>query len=175
MAQSRWPDLVFADEAPRASLSRAVAAGRLRRIGRGIYTSSTEPLEVVTRRKLAQILAHEFPGAVIVDRSARSGLPDVRGNLYVDHRRDRPLPRPGPGPLPGDAPLPDGVYLSSPARGLLDNTAGRGRRFLSTDEIEGWIADLLLQHGESRLNQLRDGARDVARQTDRMSRSEEHT
>jgi fido (protein-threonine AMPylation protein) len=177
MAQSRWPDLVFADEAPRASLSRAVAAGRLRRIGRGIYTSSTEPLEVVTRRRLPQILAHEFPGAVIVDRSARSGLPDVHGNLYVDHRRDRPLalpgvviaPRPGPGPLPGDALLPDGVYLSSPGRGLLDNAAGRGRRFLSTDEIEAWIADLLLQHGESRLNQTRDGARDVARQTDRMS------
>jgi hypothetical protein len=176
MAPSRWPDLVFADEAPRASLSRAVAAGRLRRIGRGIYTSSTESLEVVTRRRLPQILAHEFPGAVIVDRSARSGLPDVHGNLCVDHRRDRPLalpgvviaPRPGPGPLPGDAPLPDGVYLSSPARGLLDNAAGRGRRFLATDEIEGWIADLLLQHGESRLNQIRDGARDVARQTDRM-------
>jgi hypothetical protein len=177
MAPSRWPDLVFADEAPRASLSRAVAAGRLRRIGRGIYTSSTEPLEVVTRRRLPQILAHEFPGAVIVDRSARSGLPDVHGNIYVDHRRDRPLalpgvviaPRPGPGPLPGDVLLPDGVYLSSPGRGLLDNAAGRGQRFLSIDEIEGWIADLLLQHGESRLNRIRDVARDVARQTDRMS------
>jgi hypothetical protein len=176
MARSGWPDLVFSDQARRESLSRAVAAGRLRRIARGIYTSSVDEPEAVTRRHLPRIVGHEFPGAVIVDRSARTGLAAAGGDLYVDHHRDRPLalpgvvirPRPGPGPLPGDIALPDGAYLSSPARGLIDNLAGRGRRFLSRDEIEDWVAELVLRTGPDGLGEIRDLARDVARQADRM-------
>ena len=181
MARSGWPDLVFSDQARRESLSRAVAAGRLRRLARGIYTSSVDQPETVTRRHLPRILGHEFPGAVIVDRSARTGLAGVGGDLYVDHRRDRPLalpglvirPRPGPGPLPGDVALPDGAYLSSPARGLIDNLAGRGRRFLSRSEVESWVADLLTQDGPECLAEIRDLAGDVARQTHRMAAFEQ--
>lgn len=176
MARSVWPELIFADEAPRESLSRAVTAGRLRRITRGVYTSSNDALEAVTRRHLPQIVAHEFPGAVLIDASARSGRPSANGDLYVDHGRDRPLhlpavtirPRRGPGPMTGDIALPDGVYLSSPARGLMDNLAGRGQRFLSDAKIEDWIADIVLKQGERRLNETRDLAREIAINTDRM-------
>ena len=176
MARSGWPDLVFADGARRETLSRAVAAGRLRRIARGIYTPSPDPIEVVTALHLRQIVAHEFPGAVFVDRSARTALPDGSGNLYLDHRRDRPLalpgvvvrPRPGPGPLPGDAAQFEGLHLSSPARGLIDNLAGRGPRFLSTADVERWVIDLRDQQGEKGLREIRDLAREVARLTDRM-------
>jgi hypothetical protein len=176
MARSGWPDLVFSNGARREILSRAVTAGRLRRIDRGIYTPSADPLEVVTRRHLEEIVAHEFPGAVIVDRSARTELAGAGGDLYVDHRRDRPLelpgvvirPRPGPGPLPGDIALPGGIHLSSPARGLIDNLAGRGRRFLSRQEVEAWIAELRLSDDPGRLDKTMGLARDIARQTDRM-------
>ena len=44
MGRSVWPELIFADEAPRESLSRAVTAGRLRRIARGVDQHSARKL-----------------------------------------------------------------------------------------------------------------------------------
>jgi hypothetical protein len=121
-----------------------------------------------------QLVARAFPGAVIVDRSARAGSPDGSGYLYVDHPRRRTLalpglvivPRSGPGPLPGDQAL-DGSYVSSTARGLLDNLAGGGSRCLSRLELEAWITEIATRHGEPRLNALRDQAREIAVATGR--------
>lgn len=171
---TRWPDIVFASDWRLATLSEATRAGRLRRIARGIYTPSTDPVEAVVRRSWMRILARAFPGAVIVDRSTRAGSPDSSGYLYVDHPRRRALalpglvivPRSGPGPLPGDQAL-DGSHVSSTARGLLDNLAGRGSRCLSREEIEAWITEIATRHGEPRLNALRDQAREIALATGR--------
>ncbi|MDQ3690227.1 MAG: hypothetical protein M3406_09380, partial [Chloroflexota bacterium] len=132
-----WPDITFAADWRLATLSNATKAGRLRRIARGIYTPSQDPDATVVRRNWIQVLTKQFPGAVIVDRTAKSGSPDPDGHLYIDHPRPRPLvlpgltiiPRDGPGPLDGDQEL-SGFYLSSPARGLLDNVAGMGARYL---------------------------------------------
>ena len=170
----RWPDIVFASDWRLATLSEATKAGRLRRIARGIYTPSEDPVETVVRRNWTQVLAQAFPGAVIVDRSTRAGSPDSSGYLYVDHARRRTLalpgvvivPRSGPGPLPGDQAF-DGSYLSSTARGLLDNLAGGGGRCLSREEIEAWITEIATRHGEPRLNALRDQAREIAAVTGR--------
>jgi len=170
MAQPiRWPDIVFASDWRAATLSDATKAGRLRRITRGIYTPSEDPVGAVVRRNWMQILAQALPGAVIVDRSTRAGSPDSSGYLYVDHPRRRTLalpglvvvPRSGPGPLPGDQAL-DGFYVSSTARGLIDNLAGSGSRRLSREEIEAWVTEIATRHGEPRLNALRDQARDLA-------------
>jgi predicted nucleic acid-binding protein len=164
-----WPDLVLASDWRRATLSAAVKQGRLRRIAQGYYTPSSDPDEAVVRRNWATVLAHTLPGAVIVDRSARTGTPGPDGVLYVDHPRSRPLvlpgltiiPRRGPGPLPGDQEL-DGFVLSSPARALLDNLTGSGARYLTQPEVEEWIVDLATRRGEGRLNPLRDTARELS-------------
>jgi len=177
MRGRRWPDLVFAGDAPRETLSRAATAGRLRRLARGIYTPAHEAPEQVVRRNWWRILAHEFPGAIIGDRSARAPHPDEGGRLTVIHSRRRPIelpgltiiPRRGPGPLTGDQATPDGLWISSQARGLLDNAAGAGARYLSGEELEHWVSDLLTRHGEFRLNALRDQARDLAQQTGRLA------
>lgn len=169
---TRWPDIVFASDRRHATLSDATKSGRLRRIARGIYISSKDPVEAVVRRNWKQILARLFPGAVIVDRSTRAGSPDGSGYLYVDHPRRRTLalpglvivPRSGTGPMPGDQAL-DGFYVSSTARGLLDNLAGAGSRCLSREEIEAWITEIATRHGEPRLNALRDQARTIAAAT----------
>ncbi len=105
--ERRWPDVVFSGEADPAVLSRAVRRMTLRRLAQGVYTGDVvaDPADVV-RRNLWRIVGHELPGAVIVDRSARSGGP-VDGLLIVDHPRSRPLtlpgltvsPRRGPGPV----------------------------------------------------------------------------
>lgn len=168
-----WPELVFSGDSDPAVLSRAVDRGTLRRVARGIYTGDTEAaLDDIVRRHLWRIVGRELPGAVIVDRSARQAGP-VDGRLYVDHSRTRPLelpgvtvlPRRGPGPAPGDMEWPDGLWLASIARQLLDNLArarGAEQRTLSDVEVEEWVDTLLGEQGEDGLNRLRDQARDLA-------------
>ena len=164
-----WPDIVFASDWRNATLTAAANDGRLRRIGHGIYTPSSDADDIVVRRNWMAILGHALPGAVVVDASARSGCPDANGRLYVDHARRTPyllpglsiLPRRGPGPLPGDAEL-DEFYLSSPARGMLDNLSRDDSRRLTTSEVERWVVDIVTQHGEERLNQIRDEARGLS-------------
>jgi hypothetical protein len=172
--ESRWAEVVFASEADTAVLTRAVQRGTLRRFARGLYSSDlqSDPAEIV-RRHLWRILAHELPGAVIADRSAHSGGMPTNGGLYVVHTRRRPLnlpgvtihPRSGAGAADGDMQLPDGIWMSSTARALLDNLAARpadSDRWLTRLEVEDWIEKLLQQRGEEGLNALRDRARDIA-------------
>ncbi len=92
----------------RAVVSRAVAAGRLHHLARGLYTPDPDTTAVVNA-EWTTILAREFPGAVIVDASARALRP-VDGRLLIDHPRRHALvlpglvidPRSGPGPVDGD-------------------------------------------------------------------------
>jgi Fic family protein len=64
--------------------------------------------------------------------------------------------------------LPDGLYMSSEARGLLDNlaptrvTATGTSRTLTRAEVEEWLDSLCAARGEQALNRLRDQARELA-------------
>jgi hypothetical protein len=171
-----WPEIVFSGEHDAAALSRAVTRGTLRRLGRGIYTGdlTVAPAEAV-QRHLFEIVAHEFPGAVFVDRSATTGGRPIDGAVFVDHPRQRPVelpgvtiwPRRGPGPQPDDMPMPGGSRISSQARALLDNLApsrasSRIRRTLEPVEVEEWIDRLVRSQGADGVNALRDRARALA-------------
>jgi hypothetical protein len=180
-AESTWPDLIFSGEHDAAALSRAVKRQTLRRLGRGIYTGDLEqPADDVVRDHIWAIIGHEFPAAVVVDRTVRSGGLPVDDAVFVAHSRQRPLeltgttiwPRRGPGALEGDMPFPNGVFMSSPARALLDNLAPERRsapmrRKLRRAEIEDWIDGILRQDGADRLNAIRDHARRLAPQLGR--------
>ncbi|MGH8981347.1 MAG: Fic family protein [Acidimicrobiales bacterium] len=168
-----WPEVVCSGDADPAVLSRAVERGTLRRLTRGIYTGAVDddPAAVV-RRNLWAIVGHAVPRAVVVDRSARRAGP-VDGVLYVDHRRTRPLelpglriqPRRGPGPVDGDMALPDGLWIASIARQLLDSlhrAKGAELRTLPDNEIEEWVETLLVERGERGLNRVRDHAKSLA-------------
>lgn len=161
--------VTFAGDADRATLSRAVAAGRLQRIARGIYLpAGDDPVASVARNWLV-ILAHEYPGALIADRSARAMRP-VDGRLYVVHDRRSSLelpgltilPRSGPGHTDGDIAGPVDIWMSSVERGLLDNLADRTDRVLERDSVEHWIAALIAREGEDGINRVRDRARAIA-------------
>lgn len=171
MPAPAWGEVVFAGEAHRSTLSRAASTGTLRRIAPGIYTGSRfAPLEQIVRRRWLDILAHKLPGAILADRSARRTELPADGHVYVIHGRDRTLtlpgmtvhPRKGFGRLPGDVELPHGILLSSPARALLDNLTGRGKRYLAAPEVERWVADVLQVGGEARINTIRDEARTLS-------------
>ncbi len=174
MATRKWPDMVFADEADRSTLAKAAREGRMTRLGPGIYTSCHD-IEATVRRNWAQIAAHEFPGAILVDRSARTGSPDQSGLLTVAHRRRRPLLLPGlkiapraGGVLPGDTQIMLGLWLSSQGRAMIDNAAGSAARYLTPAELEAWIVDLAAR-GHTALNHARDEARAVAEDTGRLA------
>jgi hypothetical protein len=176
-AIANWPDIVFASDWRNATLTAATNAGRLRRIGHGVYTPSADADDVVVRRNWMAALGHALPGAVVVDGSARSGIPDPSGRLYVDHSRRSPyvlpglavIPRRGPGPLPGDTEL-DEFYLSSPARGMLDNLSRVDSRRLTRSEVERWVVDIVTQHGDERGEQQRKAPRVEGRAERRPAR-----
>lgn len=184
---SRDPPLLFSSDVDRRLLARSAQRGRLVRLAAGIYSSELHLTpEQVVRRRLWQIVAHEMPGAVIADRSAREGGAARDGRLYVVADRSRPLHLPGttvlarkgPGPQPGDMVLPDGLHLAGESRALLDNLAPTRpasdgiSRTLGRVEIEQWLDSLAAARGEVGLNRLRDQARDLA---DGLGRHREFT
>lgn len=174
-------ELVWSTPTRRSSVARAAAAGRLRPLARGMYTTNlTDPLEEVVARHRYDIVGRYFPGAVIVDRSAANGGVPVAGELHVDHpdrTTDLQLPglvvrpRRGPGRLPGDVPFAGGLFMSSPARILLDNvreSRARGahqRRTLSRRELEDHLETLCQRYGADRLRALRREVEALAART----------
>ena len=166
--ERRWPTLVWTSNHSAAVVNRAAAAGDLHRLARGLYTPRSDLEEVVALEWLP-ILAHEYPGAVLVDASARALRPRD-GRLFVDHSRRTSLalpgltilPRSGPGRAHGDGPGPDGIWMSSIERGLLDNLAYVGDRTMSADDVRQWVDFLLASRGVAQLNLIRDRARKLA-------------
>ncbi len=156
---------------------RAVAAGRVRRIIRGVYTTDLRaPIERVVRANIWEILAHLVPDAVLVDRSAGPAL-FAGDTLFVCstvRARDVELPglrvsvRAGHPPFEDDPLWMAGSHKASVARALVENLAisrsrgGRIARTLSEDELAGWLAMLAQQHSAERLNRFRDRARELS-------------
>ena len=131
--------LVFSSQSNRAQLSRWASAGRALRLTPGVYAlDATLPPEAVARQHRLAVIAHVWPGAVLCGRSALSGAEPVEGFVYVAHPQpprtaDLRLPgltvrmQRGPGQLPGDMSLPEGLWLSGPARSLVENVHTVGR------------------------------------------------
>lgn len=134
------------------------------------------PPETIVLRNWHRIVSHLLPGGVISYRSAFDGRP-FNSQLSVTRgrtRRDLKLPGltvhviPGPGPRltqpASDTPY-GALYLASDPRRYLESlTRGRGwtALVLPQETLEASLDRLLMIHGERRLNQLRDEARDVA-------------
>ncbi|MDQ2815699.1 MAG: hypothetical protein M3Z75_28610 [Actinomycetota bacterium] len=169
--------IIFAADAPAATISDRVRRGDLTRLATGVYTSDvmSDPAAVVAR-EWHNIAGRMFAGAVITDRSAVTGGP-VNGTLYLAHdsrarRVDLPglsvIARPGAGPLDGDIPLPGGLHQASKGRALAENTRpsrsrnGRVRRTLDAAELGDWIDRLCQVDGHQRLARYREQAERAA-------------
>lgn len=177
----RADDLVFNDDLPSATLADQVRTGRLQRVAPGIYTSSRRAVVEVVARNWMAIVGHAYPGAVLVDRSAVDARPRD-GYLFLDagpEGRRTPLDLPGltvvarrgPGPLDRDTPMDHGLWLSSQARALADNTrrtrasGDRPPATLTDDELGDWIDHLAGSFGTDRLGRLRAEAEMLATAT----------
>jgi hypothetical protein len=162
-------EIIFAGDEASSRLSRMVERGALRRLGPGVYsTNLDDPAEEVCRSNWLPITANFCPGAVIADRSARTGQPGPDGELFVVAQRVRAVrlpgltihPRPGPGPQHDDMAYPNGLWMSSRARGLLENqrqsrsVKGRVARTLSERELADWIDSLVRGLSEEKIGEI---------------------
>ena len=157
--------------------SKAVRAGKLRKLASRLYTSDLAAApEAIVRRNLWPIIAGYFPDALIADRTALEGAPAKDGSVFLVSQTGQSdialpgftlRPRRGAPPQPSDLPFMGVLRLASPARTLLDNfAASRSRgtvaRTLSKPELETHLEKLLRRSGEDELNKLRDEARQLA-------------
>lgn len=170
--------ILFGADRDAARFSRAVAAGSLIRLVRGVFSDDTDtPVEQQVREHLWRLVAHFIPDALVADRSAAiSGRLTPDGLLFVvsaSRRRDlflpgvRVVPRTGPGRRSDDLPWFEGLSIASPARTLVDNLApSRARsgtaRTLSRGELEEWMVRQAQNLPVERLNRLRDQATQIA-------------
>ena len=174
---SRMPEAFVSDKTITREVSRAVKAGKLRKLASRLYTRNlTDPPEAVVARNLWSIVAGYFPGALIADRTALENTPASDGSVCLITDRGRNIglpgltlrPRRGTGPLPSDRPFVSGLFLSSTARAHLENmrpSRARGglvARTLGRPEIEERLDTLIRLSGEEAANRLRDEIRSAA-------------
>ena len=182
------PEAFVSHTAISREVSRAVKAGRLRKLASRLYTKNLgDSPEEIVRRNLWAIVAGYFPGALVADRTALETVPAPDGTVCLVSARGRTTelpgivlrPRRGPGPISSDMPFLDGLRLSSQARAFLENMrpsrarSGRVPRTLTRAQIEARLDRLIRISGETAANRLRDEARAVAAELD-MEREAVH-
>lgn len=169
-----------ADAQRSGEISRAVKAGKLRKLAPKLYTDDlTSPAADVVRRHRLEIAAHFYPRAVISHRSAIEGGVSPGGKLHLTLPQAfapiRELPGleirlwRGPGPQPDDIRTPvqgehEVIYTASQHRAVLENlqiARARGddeAKTLSVEELEHWLDRHLRIYGLSWLETLRQKA-----------------
>jgi len=180
-ALEEMPEAFVSSTAISREVSRAVKAGRLRKLASRLYTRNlTDTPETIVRRNLWNIVAGYFPGALIADRTALENVPADDGSicLITEHGNDVKLPglvlrtRRGAGPLPSDRPFIADLFLSSLARAYLENIrSSRARgglvpRTLTRRQIEERLDTLVRRSGPDAANNLRDEIRDIGSSLD---------
>lgn len=172
------PEVFFSTTPTSRAIRRHLAAGDVRLIDGRLYTRNlTDPLDEIVRRRVWDVAAGYFPGAVIADRTAFELRPSgPEGSIFLCSGTQRVVRLPGlvlncrrgPGPATGDQPFMDGgLHLSSWPRRFLDNMRpSRARtgigRTLSRVELEEQLQTILVNQGEAELGRLRDDARRLA-------------
>ena len=170
----RMPEAFVSDKSITRTVSRAVKAGRLRKLASRLYSRNmVDPPEAIVARNLWSIVAGYFPGALIADRTALENVPASDGSVCLIAARGRDVrlpghtlrPRRGVAPLPTDLPFLGELFLCSTARAFLENMrpsrvrAGLVARTLGRAELEERLDNLIRRSGEGTVNRLRDEIR----------------
>jgi hypothetical protein len=164
------PEVFISTKAMSAAVSRATAAGKLRRLGSRLYTTNLkEDAEPLIRRHLWESAGGFFPDGLVADRTALELRPTQDGSVFLIARRGGRVELPGVnlrarrglGPQADDFKLRDNLYCMSTARALLENMRPTRARSgaastLKRSEIEAYLEHFLRNSGKERLNALRD-------------------
>lgn len=173
----RGPELVFADAETSKRYQREVAAGRMRRIARGIYTRNREDApEIIIQRNRLDLVDALFPETVVSHRSAVEVGGAVQPHLWLTGKfskeRITRFPGlvihvlPGKGALKGDIPFKR-FHIAGQTRYFLENlSTSRGpaerRKTIPRAELERRLAETRVTRGEGQLNRIRDEAKELA-------------
>ena len=170
----RMPEAFVSDKSVTRAVSRAVKAGKLRKLASRLYSRNmVDPPEAIVARNLWSIVAGYFPGALVADRTALENVPANDGSVCVIAARGRDIrlpghtlrPRRGVAPLSTDLPFLGELFLCSTARAYLENMrpsrarSGLVARTLGRAEIEERLDNLIRRSGEDAVNRLRDEIR----------------
>lgn len=171
-------EIVFSSSSPKISkqIKNLEKEGRLIKIAPRIYTSNLkETPESIIQRNLFQILAHQYPEALLSHRSAFEYKPTSTGNIFLTYTYTKKVELPGVtisflkgnGPIEGDNPIAGKLYVSQQERALLENLQvsrrpGPDSKTLTLPQIEEKLETVIRVHGEDGLNKLRDNARKIA-------------
>lgn len=177
MDDSRGSELIFADTESSKRYQREVAAGRMRRIARGIYTPNLKDSpEVILQRNRHDLIDALYPGTVVSHRSAIEIGGAVQRHIWFTgefaKERSTKLPGlvihilPGKGPVRGDIRFRR-FHIAGQPRYFLENLSpSRGpekdRKTLPRADIERRLAEIMASRGEGQLNRLRDEAKAIA-------------
>lgn len=157
-------------------LARLKASGRIRLVGPRLYASVPRAMLATSiRGTWSTIVATLFPGALLSHRTALEFRPSPRGEIFLTASTNREIRYPGlrlrfvrgPDPLPDD---PKFLTLrsSSRTRAFLENLStthpGTRTRVLPRRDLEQRLEQILHVEGEPALQQLRDRAREIARE-----------
>lgn len=171
-------EIVFSSSSPKMSkqIKSLEKEGRLIKIAPRIYTSNLkETSESIIRRNLFQILAHQYPDALLSHRSAFEYMPTSTGNIFLTYSYTKKVELPGVtisflkgrGRIEGDNPIAGKLFVSQKERALLENLQiskrpGPDSKTLTLPQIEEKLETEIRVHGEDGLNKLRDKARKIA-------------
>jgi fido (protein-threonine AMPylation protein) len=170
------PEVFVSTAAMSTAVSRAVASGKLRKLGSRLYTTNRdEDAASLVRRHLWEIAAGYFPGGLVADRTALEQRPAPDGSVFLIAQRTRKVTLPGVtlrarrglARQTDDFKLRDDLYCMSTARALLENMRPTRARSgaastLKRSEIEEWLERFLRNSGKERLNSLRDQMKSLA-------------
>lgn len=176
--EKNLPEIIFAssDKSISKKISQMVKNGKIRKLFPRVYTSNPNDSAIeIVRRNIYQILGGLYPEAIISHRSAlKGGLVNNRV-IFLSYKYTKKVNIPGivirlqkgPAALPDDKPFINNLYISSLARALLENMqASRDRGDLSKtlpiEEIEQLIEKQIKIHGNEKINQIRDRAREIS-------------
>ena len=170
------PEVFLSTAGISTHVSRAVSAGKARKIGPRLYTTNmTDAPESIVKRNLWPIVGLLFPDAVVGHRTALEGRPTADGTVFLTGRYTRTVTFPGltvrtvkgPGPLTGDNQFIGGLWHASRARAFLENLKPSRKRSgpartLPRQELQDQLERLLQVSGTEALNRLRDEAGTIA-------------
>lgn len=175
-SSTTWPEVFRSDRALTKAVSRAVAAGSLRPLGLGLYTTNLEESEeAIIARHRWRIIGLLAPESIVSFRTALTMRPEADGTVFLSgaSRYDRDLPGlrirvvQGPARQTDDAMFVPGLAVASRERALLEalkpSKARAGiRRGVQADEAERMLEKAFQTGGESAVNRFRDRARVIA-------------
>lgn len=158
-------------------------SGEIRQIALGIYTENlVDPVEMITRRNIWSIIAHQVPEAIVDFRTRILGKPETDGTVFLSYKYKRTIDD-IPGlkikliknlePAEGDTPFLETLYWASEARSWLNVMSSTRTRKdeiskgfsdqEATDRIERIIRTRGID-GPKGINKLRDEARSFSQE-----------